>query len=103
MDLYSDLSHWMFKAEIWLILGIILVIGDIFLGYTFFILPIGLAAFMISAMIFSQDQMWFGDFEFFETWRDIAMYFSGLSIVSIGILKYVFQRRLKADTDINEY
>jgi membrane protein implicated in regulation of membrane protease activity len=103
MDTYSNISYWMFQAEAWVILGILLVIADTFLGYTFFILPIGVAAFLISLMIFAQDHMWLGTFEFFHTWREILMYFGGLSLVSIAILKYAFQRRKDSEPDINQY
>ncbi|HIA80599.1 MAG TPA: hypothetical protein EYO02_00535 [Rhodospirillales bacterium] len=102
MELYSEVSYWLLLAKTWLILGLILIIIDIFLG-SFFILPIGVAAFIIAGMIFCQDQLWFGDFIFFETWRDVLIYFSIISLVSIGVIKLVFQKKYKNESDINEY
>lgn len=103
MDAYAEISHWMFKAEVWVIVGIGLVMADIFLGYSFFILPVGIAAFLISAMIFSQQKMWLGNFTFFDTWRDIVIYFAVLALVSIAVLKFAFQKFRKSGSDINDY
>ena len=102
MDLYAEFSYWVFQAKIWVIFGLILIIVDVFLG-SYFILPIGIAAFFIGGLIIAQNQLWFGDFIFFETWRDIAIYFSVLSVISIGIIKLVFEKQFKKETDINEY
>ena len=102
MDFYLEFSYWIFQSKVWVILGLTLIIIDIFLG-SFFILPIGVAAFLVSGLIFAQNQLWFGDFMFFETWRGIAVYFAIFSIISIGIIRLIFQRRIKGQTDINEY
>ena len=102
MDLYTELSYWVFQAKVWVILGFILIIVDVFLG-SFFILPIGIAAFFISGLILAQNQLWFGDYMFFETWRDIAIYFAILSVMSIGIIKLIFEKRFKKEPDINKY
>ena len=102
MDLYTELTYWVFQAKVWIILGFILIIVDIFLG-SFFILPIGIAAFLISGLILAQNQLWFGDYIFFETWRDIVIYFAILSVISIGIIKLIFEKRFKKEPDINEY
>ena len=102
MDLYTEFSYWVFQAKVWVILGFILIIVDIFLG-SFFILPIGMAAFLISGLILAQNQLWFEDFIFFETWRDIAIYFAIFSVISIGLIKLLFGKRSKNKPDINEY
>ena len=102
MELYLEFSYWIFQSKAWVILGFTLIIIDIFLG-SFFILPIGVASFLVSGLIFAQNKLWFGDFMFFETWRGIAVYFAIFSIISIGIIRLIFQRRIKGQTDINEY
>ena len=102
MELYLEFSYWIFQSKVWVILGFTLIIIDIFLG-SFFILPIGVAAFLVSGLIFAQNQTWFGDFMFFETWRGIAVYFAIFSIISIALIRLIFQRRIKGQTDINEY
>ena len=102
MDLYIEFSYWVFQAKVWVILGFVLIIVDIFLG-SFFILPIGIAAFFISGLILAQNQFWFGDYIFFETWRDIVIYFAIISVVSVGIIKFIFEERFKKEPDINGY
>ena len=102
MDLYIEFSYWIFQAKIWVILGFLLIIFDLFLG-SYFILPIGVAAFLISGLIVAQNNLWFGEFTPFETWRDIAIYFSILSVLSIALVKFLFQKRIEGQPDINEY
>ena len=65
MELYLEFSYWIFQSKVWVILGFTLIIIDIFLG-SFFILPIGVAAFLVSGLIFAQNQLWFGDFMFLK-------------------------------------
>ena len=102
MDLSIDFTYWVFQLKVWLILGFGLIIIDIVLA-TFFLLPIGIAAFLVGGLILVQNQLWFGDVVFFETWHDIMIYFAVLSVVSIGIIRVIFQKRRKNTADINEY
>ena len=99
-----DVAYWLFRPEIWAILGILLVLLDILLGFAFFILPIGLAAFIMAALLYGQQNMWYGDMVLFGVWRDVGLGFAVLSILSIGLVKLVFQRdRGTRDEDINRY
>ena len=45
----------------------------------------------------------FGDFILFDTWQDIAYWFSGFSIVSIILMRLILKLRKKDRIDINEY
>ena len=103
MDVYGDFSYWIFKPEPWIILGIILIILDIFVGFDFFILPVGIAALILSGIIYAQINTWFGEFVIFETWKGIIIAFAVLSIISIGIIKFLFQMSKKSRPDINQY
>jgi membrane protein implicated in regulation of membrane protease activity len=103
MEVYSAMAYWMFRPEIWVILGILLVMADIFVGLAFFLLPVGLAALIVAPMLFGQQSGWYGEFVLFETWRDVSYWFAGLSVLSIGIVKVVFQRNAATNDDINEY
>lgn len=103
MDLYVEFTIWAFKPQIWIILGILLVIADIFLGYDFFVLPTGVAAFIIAAILYGQKEQWFGDAILFETWHDIGLAFAVLSVASIALLKFGLQRNKKEEPDINDY
>ena len=94
-----------FLPQTWIILGILLIIADIFLGYDFFVLPVGVSALIISLILYLQKDAFeeFGDFILFNTWHDVAYWFSGLSLVSIILMRLLFKLRKKDRIDINEY
>ena len=56
--------------------------------------------FMISGLMWMQHQ---GVFELFENWRQIALCFGLFSLLSIALIKWVFQRPGEDNPDINEY
>ena len=101
MSILGESTMLLLSEEFWLILGLILIITDIFLG-SFFLLPIGVSAFIISGFLYSQAQLWLGSV-FLETWKDVLIYFSALSVLSIGIVKLIFQRKADNKDDINDY
>ena len=103
MDVYTDFSYWVFKPELWIILGIILITLDIFIGFEFFVLPVGVAALILSGIIYATINVWFGEFVPFETWKGVLIWFSVLSIISVGIIRFFFQRSKKQQPDINRY
>ena len=94
-----------FLPQTWIILGILLIIADIFLGYDFFVLPVGVSALIISLILYLQKGAFeeLGDFILFNTWHDIAYWFSGLSLVSIILMRLLFKLKKKDRVDINEY
>ena len=94
-----------FLPQTWIILGILLIIADIFLGYDFFVLPVGVSALIISLILYLQTGSFeeMGDFILFNTWHDVAYWFSGLSVVSIILMRLLFKLRKKDRIDINEY
>ena len=94
-----------FLPQTWIILGILLIIADIFLGYDNFVLPIGVSALIISLILYLQKGSFeeMGDFVLFNTWHDVAYWFSGLSLVSIILMRLLFKLRKKDRIDINEY
>ena len=94
-----------FLPQTWIILGILLIIADIFLGYDFFVLPIGVSALIISFMLYMQKGKYeeLGDLILFNTWHDVAYWFSGLSLVSIILMRLLLRLRKKDRVDINEY
>ncbi len=103
MDLYVEFAVWAFKPQVWIILGILLVIADVFLGYDFFVLPTGIAAFFIAAILYGQNNQWFGDSVIFETWHDIGITYAILALISIALLKFGLQRKKQDEPDINDY
>ena len=103
MDEYVTLSYWLFQPQAWIILGIVLVIADIFLGYGLFVLPFGISAFIISAIIFADKHIYIEEMNILEDWKDVLIYYSAISILSIFIIKKLFQKKLADQRDINDY
>jgi membrane protein implicated in regulation of membrane protease activity len=102
MDVYWSLSYWFFQPQFWLIVGILLVIIDIFLLGSSFLLPIGISALILSVLVyFDISNVW--EFQLFDTWRKILLYFGILSVVSIFIIKIFIKARGEKVKDINQY
>ncbi len=101
MEAWQTLAFWLFQVETWIILGIVLVVLDIFLGFSMIVLPIGVAALLLGALLYSDSRQIFGESGLFPSWRAVLIWFACLSVVSIGLIKTLFQR--KQDTDINKY
>lgn len=97
------LAAWVFSPEAWLILGLVLVIADIFLGSNLLVLPLGVAALLLSGALYGQGQQWFGNTVLFNTWHDIGIWFAALSVLSIGLVRIAFKRSREDKSDINEY
>jgi membrane protein implicated in regulation of membrane protease activity len=99
----SSLYLWLAVPEVWVILAIVLVAADLLIGMDFFVLSVGIASLIISGLLWIQQNGLTGDFSFFATSRQIALGFSVLSLASIGLIKYVFQKKSKQEPDINKY
>ena len=91
------------NTHFWLILGLVLIISDIFLGFNFFVLPVGVAALLVSAIIYGQKAGLTGDFQLYTDWQGVAYWFASLSVVSVGLLRFLFQMKHDGQKDINEY
>jgi len=97
--------RWCFDPQVWIILGILLIIADVFLGYDFFVLPTGVAAFIIAAVLHGQEAQWIEGTVLFSTWHQVMISYAVLSILSIVGLRFVLQRKRKnnVEEDINDY
>ena len=103
MNIYTSLSYWMFLPEVWVILGILLIAADFTLGADFFLLPIGIAALVMAGLVLAHVNLWLGDTVIFDTWRQVMVWFSVLSVAGVAVIKLGFQRRSKDESDINKY
>ena len=101
MDTYMSINYWLFEPNFWVIIGIILIVVDIFLA-SFFLLPIGVSALITAALIFF-DTSQFLEQELFTTWRNILLCFAALSVISIFLIQFTVKSRRKKEQDINQY
>ena len=99
--------YFYFNAYFWLILGIALIILDIFLISTMFILPFGISACLIAILLGIESRgisLPFFDGPIFTSWEVILLTYSIISIIiSIFLIKFVFQRKNEDVRDINDY
>lgn len=96
-------DYWIFQPEVWLILALVLIIADILIGLNLFILPIGIAAAIVSAVIFAEQQHWFSDVVLLESWREVLVTFAVLSVAAVFLIRKLFQDKKAMESDINEY
>ena len=101
MDTYMSINYWLFEPNFWVIIGIFLIVVDIFLA-SFFLLPIGVSALIMAALIFF-DTSQFLELELFTTWRDILLCFAVLSVISIFLIQFAIKFRRRKEQDINQY
>lgn len=101
---YGSASYWLFKPEAWALLGLLLIGFEMLVG-NLFALPIGVACLFVAGMTYGQEEMWYGDTVLFETWRQILIAFAVLSVLSVGIIKFLVQKKSPddEDDDINQY
>lgn len=103
MGFLDFLAQWVLLPEVWIIAAILLIGADIVLGFEFFVLSIGIAALILAGLLFAQQEAWLGHVLLFETWEDVGIWFAGLSIGSIGLIRLWLRRRHSAQPDINQY
>ena len=106
------LNNWSFHPEAWLILGILLVLSDLVLGMNYFLLPLGIAAFLTAVLVALGNSLisdevlmgesWMTSVLIFESWKDLFYWFAGLSVLCTISLRFFF-RKAHAETDINDY
>ena len=101
MDTYISINYWLFEPNFWVIIGIFLIVVDIFLA-SFFLLPIGVSALIMAALIFFDSSQFF-ELEVFITWRNILMCFAALSVISIFLIQFAIKFRRRKEQDINQY
>ena len=100
MDAVPSPSTWPFSPELWFTLAIVMIIADVLIGMEFFVLSVGVAAFMISGLLWMQHH---GLFDLFESWSQIALCFAALSLGSIAVIKWMFRNSGGTGRDINDY
>ena len=97
------LSYWLFQPEAWLILALVLIIADIAVGMDHVVLPVGIAAAVVSAILFAENRFWFSNTVLLDSWRDVLIAFAVLSVAAVFLVRKLFQRRKADVADINDY
>ncbi len=98
-----EIETLVFVTEIWVILAIVLMLADLFLGLNYILLPVGIACLIIAGLVFLKNNGLLPDFITLETWHHVGFWFAGLSVASVSILKFYARAGVKDEEDINKY
>ena len=93
-------TPWFFSPEIWFAVAILLIIVDLLVGLEFFVLSSGIGALAIAILLWAQERE---VVTLFSSWREVAISFALLSMVSVIVVKKFVRRREGEEADINDY
>jgi len=96
----SIIAEWLINPEIWIIIGIIFVILEVFVA-GMVALPIGLAAFGMSILVYVDGKYWLADQRLVSSWENILIVFSALTVICVIALRYLLKKEDRPD--INKY
>ncbi len=94
------LAEWLSNPQIWIIAGILLIVVEVLVG-GMFALPVGVSALGMAVLMYADEQSLLGESRLLTDWEDILIAFAVLTVVSVGVLRLLFQR--KDEGDINKY
>ena len=94
---------WTFLPQTWFIFGIVLIIIEIFDGHLIS-LSFGVSALILGLLLWSDKNYLLNDFIFIESSNELLYAYSIISILSIILIKFFLQDKLKkGEKDINIY
>lgn len=99
----ATLDYWVFRYEVWIILGIALIGLDLLVGLNFFALALGTAALTLAALVFVETEIWYADVLLLGNWRDAAIAYAVASVAEVYLIKRFFKRSVDDKPDINKY
>jgi membrane-bound ClpP family serine protease len=112
LDFWMFLNHWAFVPEIWIIMGIILILADVLIGLSYILIPFGIACFITSGLVainnsdylysLSHSNEFVYNYLNLESWQDILYWYAALSIISVFLLRFITRGRPEKP-DINQY
>lgn len=98
------IAYWLYQPEVWIILGIVLILAELTDGSAIFFLPFGLGALSNALLVSLQSSENLPSVLEFSEWWNMLISWALLAVVALGLLRLIFSfRRRKKDQDINEY
>ena len=101
MDLYYQLTYWLFLPQVWVIMSLIFIGLEVTDGSTIFFLPMGISAALIASLIFLVDNSVLPLHFLPTTWYWLLACWAVVSVMSSLGLATV--RKQKKEGDINNY
>ena len=85
----------------WLAAGLAIVLVDVFLGMV--LLPFAVAAGLLAAATFVDQQGWLGGLVLVPSWRVAAIAYGVLVVVGYALVRFAVGRGSGARRDVNDY
>jgi len=101
MDLYYQLTYWLFLPQVWVIMSLIFIGLEVTDGSAIFFLPMGISAALIASLIFLVDNSVLPLHFLPTTWYWLLACWAVVSVMSSLGLATV--RKQKKEGDINNY
>lgn len=98
----DSLLLFLLLSKVWIIMGIFLIIIEIF-DNNFFFLPIGIAALFTALSLYVDQKDYIFELNLLNHWGIVLIYFSIFSILSVYILRFIFHSKIEKNKDINKY
>jgi len=101
MDLYYQLTYWLFLPQVWVIMSLIFIGLEVTDGSAIFFLPMGISAALIASLIFLVDNSVLPLHFLPTTWYWLLACWAVASVMtSLGLATV---RKQKKEDDINNY
>ena len=102
LEILSFLNHWLLLPQVWLIIGMLLVLMELMDGSQIFFLPIGLGGILTSAALYLERKAWIPFGYIPDTWYGMLVFWAIASLVFILLLT-IRRRKQKKSVDVNDY
>ena len=106
MSVLTSLSYWLFVQEVWIILGILLIVLEVTMdGSMAIFLPLGLASLVNGLIIYLQETAALGtNTILLDRWENTLISYAALAIAfTIALRFFVRHRRTDTTPDVNDY
>ena len=102
METLSFLHHWLLLPQVWLIIGMVLMLVELTEGSQIFFLPIGLGGVLNSALLYLEREAIIPFGYMPETWYGMLMMWAVGSVL-FSLLLTIRRRKKQQSVDINDY
>ena len=107
MDIYLNLTYWIFQPQVWVILGIIFILLEITDGSAIFVLPMGISAEIIALLVYSVNESIVPYSLIPAAWYWLLVYWISFAVLAtLSIIKFRNYKAKKAGSgsgDVNDY
>jgi len=96
------LTYWLFLPQIWVALGLVLVLLELTDGSAIFFLPMGLASFLLALMLFGVNNDFLPHGLLPNAWYWLLSVWIAVSVI-VSFLLSNFRKSRMSKPDINDY